>query len=136
MNRTLLDAAIQAALAVRENAYAPYSEFKVGAVLVSSDGGMFVGCNVENASFGLTQCAERSAVTSATAEGRRDIEVCVIVTDTDEPKMPCGACRQVLAEYGTDILIVGRTVTGLESQRKLSELLPESFTAASLGKRI
>ena len=132
MNRTLLDEAIKAAIAVRELAYAPYSGFKVGAVLVDSKDGLHIGCNVENASFGLTQCAERAAVTAATAVGRRDMKLCVIVTDTEEPTMPCGACRQVLAEYGTDMLIVGRTLSGVELHRQLSELLPDSFGADSL----
>lgn len=121
-----------AALMVRERAYAPYSRFLVGAALIDDHHDVHVGCNVENASYGLTQCAERSAVTAATAAGRRSILACVIVTDTPKPTMPCGACRQVLAEYGTDVLIVSRTLQGAELVLMLSELLPHSFDPSSL----
>ena len=119
--------AIAAATAVRERAYAPYSRFKVGAALVAVDGSLHVGCNVENASYGLTQCAERAAITAATAAGRRDVIMCAIVTDTAEPTTPCGACRQVLAETGIDMLVICRTLAGAERRYTLRDLLPDAF---------
>ena len=131
----LIDEAIAAAADVRSRAYAPYSKFLVGAALIDADGGLHVGCNVENASYGLTQCAERAAVTAATAAGRRDIVACVIVTDTDEATMPCGACRQVLAEFEGDPLVISRTVDGAEVRMRTSELLPSSFDPSSLPGR-
>jgi cytidine deaminase len=131
----LLNKAVDVALEVRQRAYAPYSQFLVGAVLIDDQHHFHLGCNVENASYGLTQCAERSAVTAATAAGRRSMLACVIVTDTEEPTMPCGACRQVLAEYGTDLLVVSRTLSGAERIAMLSELLPHSFGPTSLPAR-
>lgn len=119
--------AIAAATAVRDHAYAPYSRFKVGAALVTAAGSMHVGCNVENASYGLTQCAERAAITAATAAGRRDVIMCIIVTDTTEPTTPCGACRQVLAETGMDMLVICRTLAGAERRFTLNDLLPDAF---------
>jgi cytidine deaminase len=127
-----LDEALAAATAVRLRAYAPYSRFLVGAALIDAEGGIHVGCNVENASYGLTQCAERSAATTATATGKRDIVACVIITDTEEPTMPCGACRQVLAEFNLDVLVVSRTLSGKEARFALSELLPHSFDPSAL----
>jgi cytidine deaminase len=126
------EAAIAAAVAVRNCAYAPYSRFTVGAVLIDSSGGMHVGCNVENASYGLTQCAERSAVTAATAAGRRDIVCCVLVADTDEPITPCGACRQVLAEVSTTMEVLCCTMSGTYRRYTMDQLLPSGFTAADL----
>lgn len=133
--RDYIDEAITAAAEVRTRAYAPYSRFLVGAALIDREGGLHVGCNVENASYGLTQCAERAAVTAATAAGKRDITTCVIVTDTEEPTMPCGACRQVLAEFDADVLVVSRTLSGKESRSTVSELLPSSFDPSSLPGR-
>lgn len=134
MNRVDLEDAIAAAAAVRQRAYAPYSNFLVGAALVDSTGSIHVGCNVENVSFGLTQCAERSAVTSATASNHRDIVACVVVTDTPEPTMPCGACRQVLAEYGSNMTILSVTVGGKETITTLYDLLPHAFDSEALNK--
>lgn len=134
MKRVDLEDAIVAATDVRTRAYAPYSKFLVGAALVDSVGGIHVGCNVENVSFGLTQCAERSAVTSATANNHRDIVACVVVTDTPTPTMPCGACRQVLAEFGSDMTILSVTTSGKEQQTTLSALLPNAFDADSLAE--
>lgn len=127
MDNELLNQAIHAARVVRERAYAPYSGFLVGAALIDEDGGLHVGCNVENASYGLTQCAERAALTAATAAGNRRITTCVIVTDAPHPTAPCGACRQVLAECNPQMRIV--SVTTQESRRvwKLEDLLPSMF---------
>ncbi len=100
--------------------------------MIDRHGGIHVGCNVENASYGLTQCAERSAVTAATAAGQREIIACVVITDTVEPTMPCGACRQVLAEFATDLLVVCRTLSGAELRTTLSALLPLAFDPLQL----
>lgn len=111
---------------VRERAYAPYSKFAVGAVMIGKNGEIFEGCNVENLSYGLTMCAERVAMGAAVAAGVTEIAAVVVVADTKEPISPCGACRQVMAEFGDpEILLVGQT--GSESFR-LSELLPRAKT--------
>ena len=115
-------------ISVASNAYAPYSQFKVGAVLVGRDGRIFRGCNVENVSYGLTICAERSAVTSAIAAGCRDFSKIVIVADTDEPVSPCGACRQVLAEFNPEMEVILGNFRGDIVRYNLSELLPRPAT--------
>ena len=84
---------------VAGNAYVPYSHFRVGAALLTNDGQMYKGCNIENASFGLTNCAERTAIFKAVSEGHRDFEMIVVYGDTEQPISPCGACRQVMAEF-------------------------------------
>ena len=112
------------AIEVAGRAYAPYSRFHVGAVLVGTDGRTFAGCNVENVSFGLTICAERNAVFAAVAAGCREFAKIVITADTPEPTPPCGACRQVLAEFNPDMEVVLGTFGGKTSSHRLSELLP------------
>lgn len=118
----LIDAAWQA----REHAYAPYSKFKVGAVLLTSDGRVFQGCNVENISYGLTNCAERVAIGAAIAAGVRDFISVTVVADTEVPISPCGACRQVLAEFGVAEVILANRHEHLCFS--LSELLPRAST--------
>jgi len=115
---------IDAALQVRSLAYAPYSKFKVGAALLTKSGEIFVGCNVENISFGLTICAERAALSNAISQGGKDFEAIAIVTDSPELAMPCGACRQVLAEFNPKMAIIVSTVAGDVQQFQLNELLP------------
>lgn len=132
MDDVMIRYAIERATMVRTNAYAPYSNFHVGAALVGANGSIYVGCNVENASYGLTQCAERAAVTAATAAGDRAIVGCVVITDTAAPITPCGACRQVLAELSLDLVVICRTLSGLEQRFTLAELLPNGFTPSSL----
>jgi cytidine deaminase len=110
--------------AVRDKAYAPYSNFKVGATLVAEDGSRFEGCNVENRSFGLTMCAERVVVGSAIAAGKNRFKLLTIVTDSVEPVVPCGACRQVLAEFSPNLKIISRTLKGQTLEFDLSALLP------------
>ena len=112
------------AIAVAGRAYAPYSKFQVGAVLVGKDGRTFAGCNVENISFGLTICAERNAVFAAVAAGCREFARIVIVADTEVPASPCGACRQVLAEFNPDLELVLANFRGQSETFRLSELLP------------
>lgn len=112
------------AMAMASKAYAPYSNFRVGAVLVGSDGRTFGGCNVENISYGLTICAERNAVFAAVAAGCRDFVKVVVATDTAEPASPCGACRQVLAEFNSDMEVVLANFRGKAERFRLSELLP------------
>jgi cytidine deaminase len=112
----------------REAAYAPYSNYKVGAAVVAEDERVFFGCNVENASYGLSLCAERTAIASAVAAGAKRIRVVVLVTDAEPPGTPCGACRQWMAEFGDDAMEVV-TANGKGDVRRftLGQLLPEAF---------
>ncbi len=119
---------IQAAKEVREHAYAPYSNFKVGAALVAEDGQVFTGCNVENLSFGLTMCAERVAIGKAVAAGVNRFTAVAVVADTEKPVSPCGACRQVLAEFAPDLKIILSTLDGKVEEFSLSELFPRAAT--------
>ncbi len=113
-----------AASKARESAYAPYSKFTVGAAVLSKEGKVFVGCNVENISLGLTICAERSAIAAAVAAGHRDFEAIAIVTDSKKPALPCGACRQVMAEFNSSMKVLAATVAGDAEQFSLKELIP------------
>lgn len=122
-----LDRLVAAAREVAQRAYAPGSNFHVGAALQSEDGQIFVGCNVENASFGLTVCAERNAVARAVADGVRSFVRCVVYTPLAEPGLPCGACRQVLAEFGPAMEIVLVGPSGAMRSMNLAEILPQPF---------
>jgi cytidine deaminase len=117
---------IAAAWEAREKAYAPYSNFQVGAALLASDGQVFPGCNVENISYGLTNCAERVAIGAAVAQGVQSFEKVVVVADTAEPISPCGACRQVLAEFGVKTIILANRASSIEFS--MEELLPRAST--------
>jgi cytidine deaminase len=123
---------IAAATGALDRAYAPYSHFRVGAA-VRAGGQVFAGCNVENASYGLTICAERAAVFAAVSAGRRDVEAIAIVTDTSAPTAPCGACRQVLREFGAGVTVVCATLGGAVAVYNLSDLLPRDFGPSDLG---
>jgi cytidine deaminase len=116
----------------RLKAHAPYSKFLVGAALWCGDGTIIAGCNVENASYGLTVCAERNAVSQMVLQART-LSALAIVVDSKEPTPPCGACRQVLVEFGAPALLVGSlTLQGLEARWTLAELLPHAFTRSYL----
>lgn len=124
---------IRKAFEVRENAYVPYSHFKVGAALLAASGKVYTGCNVESASYGGTNCAERTALFKAVSEGEKEYKAIAVVGDPATYTFPCGICRQVLVEFGTDLeVIVART----ENDYKvftLDELLPHSFTPQDLA---
>ena len=109
----------------RKQAYAPYSRFAVGAAIQCKSGAVFVGANIENISYGLTICAERIAVGSAVAAGEREFVAIAVVADASEPIVPCGACRQFLAEFAPDLTIVSETVRGGQKIENLSHLLPD-----------
>ena len=119
----LLDAAFDA----RTRAYAPYSKFQVGAALLADDGTIFHGCNVENASYGATNCAERTAVFAAVAQGKRQFRAIAIVGDLETPITPCGICRQVLAEFGHDTVVIGSTLKRETMVTTVGALLPGAF---------
>jgi cytidine deaminase len=134
----LLEQLVVEAKQVRKNAYAPYSHYKVGAALLSSSGALYTGCNVENVSYGGTVCAERGAIMQMVAAGERELTMCVIASEGPNPAPPCGFCRQVLAEFASDLPIVMVGVTPGEQdtfvRSNLSELLPGQFTQAHLGQ--
>jgi cytidine deaminase len=121
------EALVAAASEARERAYAPYSGFQVGAALLTDDGSRFTGANVENASYGLSMCAERTAVFHAAAQGVRRLQAVAVVASNDEPTWPCGACRQVLYEFGPDLVVISEGKGGRREERSLGELLPEAF---------
>ncbi len=128
VRQQLLDQARRA----RERAYAPYSHFRVGAaVLTAATGEIYSGCNLENASYGATICAERVAIFAAVAAGCRDLTALAVLTDTPEPVAPCGLCRQVLAEFNPDCPVIMATTAGLWRLTNLKELLPLAFRLPS-----
>jgi cytidine deaminase len=120
---------VEAAKAVREKAYAPYSNFKVGAALRSKSGKIFAGCNVESASYGLTVCAERVAIWKAVSEGEAEseFEAIAVVADTHELTPPCGVCRQIIWEFCGDVPVIFANLEGKTETVKMSELLPRAF---------
>lgn len=120
------------ALAAMAFAYAPYSKFKVGAALLGVDGSVTEACNVENAAFPAGTCAERAAIASAVAKGVRGFTVLAIASSADEPTPPCGMCRQALIEFAPELEIISVTKSGRESRWRLTDLLPQAFSPASL----
>ena len=135
MARQGSDAALIAAAArARGAAYAPYSRFRVGAAVRTASGAVYTGANIENASYGLSHCAERVAIYKAVSEGHRRLEAIALVADGPSPAMPCGACRQVMAEFGVRRVIVA-TPAGRRRVRTLGQLLPEPFLADRLPQK-
>lgn len=122
------------ASAAMKHAYAPYSNFQVGAALLGSDGSIYEGCNVENAAYPSGSCAERSALAAAVTRGVRSFQSIVIVTSADSPTPPCGMCRQALIEFAPELEVVSFARDGKEKRWLLSDLLPFAFTPASLGR--
>ena len=123
---------VDSALAAQKKAYAPYSKFRVGCALEDEKGRVFQGCNVENASYSLCICAERTAIVKMVSEGGRSVKRVVVVTSADEPCFPCGACRQVLAEFGSpEVLAIDCTATAFEKS-DFDALLPHRFSSAQL----
>ena len=134
-DRPDLLALVEQAAAVRLLAYAPYSGFAVGAALLTSTGRVSLGVNVENASYPVSCCAERSAVCGAVSAGERTFVAIAIVTDAEQPAAPCGLCRQVLCEFGLGLEVVLASVCGQVWRAKLAELLPAAFTPESFEPR-
>jgi cytidine deaminase len=126
------DKLIGKAKEARERAYAPYSDFLVGAAVVGESGRVYTGCNIENSSFSLTICAERVALFKAISEGEKGIKVLALVTDTQTLIWPCGACRQVLSEFNPEMWIVSGNLKGQREEKKLSEIFPQAFDKKSL----
>ncbi len=130
----MMDPLVAAATAARERAFAPYSNFKVGAALEAEDGIIVPGCNVESASYGLTICAERVAIVRGVSDGYRCFRRVAVVTDTPTPTPPCGACRQLLWEFAPDAEVVLANLTGDVVKWTVRELIPGAFDAKQLLK--
>lgn len=126
------DTLIEEAKKALENAYAPYSNFRVGAALLAKDGHVFSGANVESSSYALSVCAERSALVKAVSEGYRDFEKLVIVTNTEKPTPPCGACRQVFFEFSPELKILMVALKNGQKETTLDKLLPDAFDLSEL----
>ncbi len=121
-----------AAFEALDHAYAPYSKFRVGAALLTTDGQIVTGCNVENSSYPAGNCAERVAVGSAVTRGLRHFSHVVVASEADTPTPPCGICRQVLSEFAPECQVISVTRGGVEAQWRLADLLPSPFTPSSL----
>ena len=126
------DALIAAAKAARENAHAKFSNFKVGAALRAASGKIYGGCNVENATYGLTVCAERVAIFKAISEGERKFDAIAVVTDTDALTPPCGACRQIIWEFCGDVPVVMTNLKGNVETIRMGQLFPKPFDSSNL----
>ena len=124
-----------AAFAAMENAYAPYSRFRVGAAVRASTGEIISGCNVENAVYGEALCAERVAVAAAVAQGLKSFEEIAIASESDEPSPPCGSCRQTMSEFAPDLIVTSYARNGKQATWRLGELLPEAFALNHLRGR-
>ena len=127
-----MDRLLEAALAARSRAIAPFSKFLVGAALEAEDGTVYVGCNIENASYGLTICAERVAMFKALSDGHRAFVRIAVVADTVEPTPPCGACRQILWEFGPDLDVILANMSEVTGRHRMADLLPHAFNGRLL----
>lgn len=126
------EALIGAALEARENAYAPFSKFRVGAALEDASGRVHTGCNIENATFGLTMCAERTAIFKAISEGVREFRRIAVAADTDILTPPCGSCRQLIWEFCGDIEVILANPRGKSESLRMKDLFPRAFDASFL----
>lgn len=126
--RKTINQLIEIAKKARSNSYSPYSKFSVGAALLTEDGRIFTGTNIENVSIGLTMCAERTAIYSAVSVGYKSFKMIAIVGDTNEPCTPCGACRQVMIEFSPDMVVVMANLKNEIILKKAKELIPFPFT--------
>lgn len=122
------------AIEARQNAYAPYSHFAVGAALLAESGRVYTGCNIENASYGLTCCAERNAIFAAVGAGERRFKMLAVAADSPEPVAPCGACRQVIAEFGIPLVVMGNLKAETKTMTA-EELLPYGFRQESMNNK-
>ncbi len=127
-SKELLDIAIKA----KENAYVPYSNFRVGAALLGKSGKVYTGCNVECASYGATNCAERTAIFKAVSEGEREFEAIAITSDSNDYTFPCGICRQVIAEFGLEIEVIAANSSGEYTVCSIKDLIPNVFTGKNI----
>lgn len=118
----------------RQNAYAPYSRYAVGAALLAESGKVYTGCNIENASYGLTCCAERNAIFAAVGAGERRFKMLAVAADSPEPVAPCGACRQVIAEFGIPLVVMGNLKEATKTMTA-EELLPYGFGQESMNNK-
>ncbi|MEK6546175.1 MAG: cytidine deaminase [Nitrospinota bacterium] len=127
-----MDRLIAEAKIARENAYTPYSNFRVGAAVLTEDNRIFTGCNIENSSYGLSICAERVAIFNAISSGCKKVTKLAVVTDTEPPASPCGACRQVIFEFGDDVEVIMANLKGEIKIMKIDELLKDGFKLNSV----
>jgi len=132
LNEITQSSLYKAASVARGNAYAPYSNFLVGAAIECHDGTIISGCNVENCSYGLTSCAERNAIFTAVAKGLKNFKKILILSDAETPATPCGACRQVIVEFAPSIEIISITIAGKVIIETMTNLLPYAFTPKNL----
>ena len=128
VNTEIVDTMVRTAMQAMENAYVPYGKVSIGACVLASDGTFYTGCNIENSSFGATNCAERTAIFKAVSEGVKDFKAIAIVCSGDQPAYPCGICRQVMSEFfNPDTRIIVEEGGGLKTYT-MSEILPDSFS--------
>lgn len=133
MDKETKEKMFSAALKAQKNAYVPYSKFPLGAAVLTKDGNIYTGVNIENASFSLTNCAERSAIFTAVSQGEREIEALLLISSTKNPVTPCGSCRQVIKEFADgEIEVIMMTENGKELSMTSTELLPGAFEDAQM----
>lgn len=126
---------VELAMGAMKNAYVPYSKFRVGAALLTEDGEVYTGCNIENATYGATNCAERTAIFKAVSEGYTKFKKIAIISDSNNLTYPCGICRQVILEFGKDIKVICANNKGEFKEYELKDLLPFAFTNEDLEGR-
>ncbi|AZR73149.1 cytidine deaminase [Anoxybacter fermentans] len=128
MNTEVKEMLLERAKSARKKAYTPYSNFQVGAALLTKNGKIYEGCNIENASYGLSNCAERTAIFKAVSEGEKEFEAIAVVADTLKPVPPCGACRQVISEFNPKMKVILGNLKGDVSEYTIDQLLPGAFS--------